>query len=42
MPLHLLEHPLAAHVLTLLREKVSQLPLGPGVYLYKDAADNVR
>ena len=25
----------------LLREKVSQLPLGPGVYLYKDAADAV-
>ncbi len=24
-----------------LREKVSQLPLGPGVYLYKDAADRV-
>ena len=25
----------------LLREKVSQLPLGPGVYLYKDAAEAV-
>ena len=28
-------------LLTLLREKVSQLPLGPGVYLYKDAAGTV-
>jgi len=28
-------------VTDLLREKVSQLPLGPGVYLYKDAADRV-